>query len=64
MQYLTSFANNMNKLYVDGVDINPLGAPQTNVELYVTCATLDLQAKEYCANMSIHNKEYRASTRE
>ncbi|WAQ98464.1 LOW QUALITY PROTEIN: hypothetical protein MAR_022837, partial [Mya arenaria] len=55
--YMSYFANEMNKLSIDGTFICPPNSNRTNVKLSVLLATLDLQAKAYISNMSMHNGE-------
>ena len=60
-QYITAFGDTMADLYNDGFSITHDGLEHT-LKFGVFLATVDLQAKGYILNMSMHNGEYGCST--
>jgi len=62
LHYMYSFACSIEKLYYEGFAITPPNSSKVTVRLSVICASVDLQAKAYIANMSMHNGEYGCST--
>lgn len=61
-QYMCAFGEQMCKLYVDGMNIKPFGTNASlDVRLAVFVGTMDLQAKAYVLNMTMHNGEYGCS---
>lgn len=62
-QYMNAFGEQMCKLYEEGVKIMPCGSLETlYVRLGVFVGTMDLQAKAYVLNMTMHNGEFGCST--
>ncbi|VDI83192.1 Hypothetical predicted protein [Mytilus galloprovincialis] len=61
-QYMCAFGEQMCKLYVDGMNIKPFGSNASlDVRLAVFVGTMDLQAKAYVLNKTMHNGEYGCS---
>ena len=57
--YMCSFGEEMKKMYFEGFEVNlPETNGSINVHLGVFLATLDLQAKGYVLNMTMHNGLY------
>lgn len=62
-QYMSAVGEEICRLYNDGFTINVPGCPYpTEVKLGVFLATLDLQAKSYVLNMTMHNGKFGCST--
>ncbi|XP_070537055.1 uncharacterized protein [Ptychodera flava] len=62
-QYLGAFSEAMVKLHDEGLVITPPGAPTPiTVRMGVYLGTMDLQAKAYVLNMTMHNGQYGCST--
>lgn len=58
-QYIAAFGDAVSKLHSDGISAQPPGLSTTvNVRLTVLLASVDLQAKAYVANMTMHNGDY------
>ena len=61
--YLYTFAQEINKMNEEGCEVSfEPTLEKLKVKLHVVCATMDLQAKAYALNMSMHNGEYGCST--
>lgn len=62
-QYISAFGDVMTKLHVDGIPAQPAGSKQhIQVHLTALLASVDLQAKAYITNMTMHNGEYACIT--
>ena len=58
-QYISAFGDEMSKLHTDGIYAQPLVClDPINVHLTVLLASVDLQAKAYVTNMTMHNGSY------
>jgi len=58
-QYIAAFGDAVSKLHSDGISAQPPGLlTSVNVRLTVLLASVDLQAKAYVANMTMHNGDY------
>lgn len=62
IHYMYSFALAVEKLYYEGFSITLPDQSVVIVKFGVICASVDLQAKAYIANMSMHNGEYGCTT--
>lgn len=62
-EYISSFGEEMHKLYVHGFPLKIEDASETiNVRMGIFLATMDLQAKAYVLNMTMHNGKYGCCT--
>lgn len=62
-EYISSFGEEMHRLYVDGFPLKIEDASETiNVRMGIFLATMDLQAKAYVLNMTMHNGKYGCCT--
>lgn len=58
-QYIAAFGDAVSKLHSEGISVQPPGLLTTvNIRLTVLLASVDLQAKAYVANMTMHNGDY------
>lgn len=62
-QYMCAFGEKMCSLYKDGIIVKPYGAIESlKVRLAVFVSTMDLQAKSYVLNRTMHNGAFGCST--
>lgn len=58
-QYMNAFGETMTKYYEDGINIVPYGCDEPIcVKMGVIVGSVDLQAKAYITNMTMHNGEF------
>lgn len=63
LQYMWAFGKQMTRLHANGVKIRLHNSNEDiSVKLAVLCGTVDLQAKGYILNMTMHNGAYGRST--
>lgn len=62
-QYMCAFGEEMCELYNEGFSITPPGSSESQkVRMAVLLGTMDLQAKAYVLNMTMHNGQYGCCT--